>query len=210
MLTDVVVVGAGGHAKVIVDAVRLGEPACCIAVVDQNPDKVGLMLLDPVVIQTWDKLKELPVKCHIAIGDNNNREQLSRLVCSFGKRLVSIVHPDATVSTYSKIGNGTFIAARVVIGPSAVLGESVIVNHGAVVDHDCHIDAFSHIAPNVTLGGGVVIGQRTFVGAGATILPLVKIGSNVTIGAGAVVLDNVPDNKTVIGVPGKVMCDEKC
>jgi sugar O-acyltransferase (sialic acid O-acetyltransferase NeuD family) len=117
--------------------------------------------------------------------------------------LATIVHPRACVARGAEIGAGCFLAAQSVLGPLARLGTAVIVNHGAVVDHDVELGDFTHVAPLVALSGGVRIGRRVLVGAGAQLLPGVRVCDDVVIGAGAVVLANIEVPGVYAGVPAR-------
>ena len=138
---------------------------------------------------------------HIAIGSSAAREKEA---ASWGAdRLASVLHPAATVSRFSRIEAGCFVAAGAVVGPAAMVGTCVIINHGVVVDHDVEIGAFSHIAPNAVLGGHVKVGRRVLIGAGAVVLPSMVIGDDVTVGAGAVVSTHLLAAGTYVGIPAR-------
>lgn len=203
MPTDILIIGAGGHAKVVIEACNLSNPNTQIAVVDQSPDKVGIFLLGRYQVDLLDTSKKLPSHFHVAIGSNSAREILCKLNLAMNSSLIPIVHPCAILSPSAVIGAGSFIAAGSVVSSDAVIHEGCIINHGSVIDHDCHIGRFTHVAPNATVCGGVHIGEGCLIGAGAIILPMVSIGRNAVIGAGAVIKADVPAYKTVVGVPGK-------
>ena len=210
MHTDIVIIGAGGHASVVVDALELSMSASNLRIVDADQSKAGSLLLNYViqVMPQWDTIS--PCRVHVAIGDNIIREKIVHEVVKFGQEMFTVFHPNSTISKYAGFGAGCFIAATSVIGAGAKIGNSVIVNHGAVVDHDCHIGNFSHLAPNTTVGGGVKIGERVLVGAGATVLPGITIDDGIIIGAGAVVTHDLQEQGcTYVGVPAKRVRDEK-
>lgn len=191
-----VIVGAGGHAKVVLDALLVsGVARESIVLRDGDPARAGDEVLGFTVL--CPERADTDALVHIAIGSNIVRERLG----SEARELVSIVHPAAMIAGSAHVAGGAFIAACAVLGPDARLAEGVILNHGAVVDHDCAIAAYAHVAPGAVLGGGVVVGARTLVGAGATVLPGVVIGNDVTIGAGAVVLRDIGDGETWAGNP---------
>lgn len=201
------VVGAGGHAKVVVDAVRCAGAADRIApvilLVDDNPAIQGLQVLGIEVSAVVPRDASY-LSFHVAIGDNAVRE---RKFAELAENLAAatVVHPRASVCDSAALGAGNLVAAQAVIGPDASLGEGCIVNHGAVVDHDCLVGAFCHIAPNATLAGNVRLGKRVLVGAGATILPGVSIGDNCVVGAGAVVLHDLIADSIHAGVPARII-----
>lgn len=141
----------------------------------------------------------------LGIGDNHLRQRIAERVRSQSKALLTIIHPDALVSNYVKIGDGTFIARGACINPLVEIGTDVIINTAASIDHECMIASGAHIAPGATLAGNVNVGKGAFVGANAVIRQGIKIGQGAIIGAGAVVVNNVNDATMVIGNPAKPM-----
>ena len=141
------------------------------------------------------------VAVHIAIGNAQARQAETQAVGA--ARLVSVIHPDASVSVHAEVGAGCFLAARSVVAPRARLGIGVIVNHGAVVDHDVEVGDFCHIAPNATLGGDVRLGIRVLIGAGASVLPGLEICDDATIGAGSVVDTSITQVGVYAGLPAR-------
>ena len=203
MLTKLLLIGAGGHAKVVTDAVYTIAPDCQIFIRDQDPCKMGKILINSIKIELLQNWSDLPEKYHVCIGNNHHRRTLDLTARTQGKQPYTVIHSEAYVSPYAQIAPGCFIAAKSVVSAGVRMTEGCIINHSAIVDHDCKIGAFTHIAPNVTLGGGVEIGAGSLIGASATVLPGIKLGENVVIGAGAVILSDVPDNQKVVGVPGR-------
>lgn len=199
----IIVIGAGGHAKVVMDALLCafgGETDAAFA--DDNPALGGALLLGRLV-QAPVPSHFAGICIHVAIGDNRVRQRLSGELGATAKSVVSIIHPAASVSRFAMLGEGIFVAAHAVVAPDAHIGAGTIVNHGAIIDHDCAVGAFSHVAPSAALGGGVRVGSRVLVGAGAVIKPGVFIEDDVVIGAGAVVIANVASGTLVMGVPAR-------
>lgn len=195
-------IGAGGHCKVVLDALlESGADLSAIRVRDGRAERAGGDLLGaPIEVpEIVDALAGHDF--HVAIGAIETRARLYAEAGAAGGRALTVRHPSARVSRFARIGDGTFVAALSVVGPSAWIGRAVIVNHGAVVDHDCEVGDFTHLAPNCSLGGGVRVGARCLIGAGAVVLPGLSIGEGVTIGAGAVVTRNVISHQTWTGVP---------
>jgi len=193
--------GAGGHGRVVGDAALLTDQWREIMASDGNPSFCRGALIAGISLRPVEAARALSGPLHVAIGSNTARE---REASAWGHdRLVSIIHPAATVSASSHVGAGCFLAAGSVTAPGAVLAAGVIINHGAVVDHDAQVGAFSHIAPHATLGGGAVIGQRVLVGSGAVVLPLMRVADDVVIGAGAVVAAPITQAGTYAGVPAR-------
>lgn len=200
-LDKILIYGAGGHAKVVMDAIRTAESEIVFLLTDKDPQKKGRLVAGVQVIAVTE-VHDVEL-FHVAIGGNFARQNETAALCAQGMRSYIVIHPRACVSVSSRIGDGSFVAANAVIGPDVQLGLGCIVNHGAVVDHECVVGEFSHVAPNATLGGQVQIGMRVLIGAGANILPGITIGDDCIIGAGAVVATNLASGGTYMGVPAR-------
>ncbi len=197
-MTSLLILGAGGHGRVVADAALAAGSWTRVSATDRDPARCNGELLPGVTL-----LANAPIHAeravHVAIGDAGARaREVSGLPAG---ALASVIHPKASVSPHAFIAPGCFIAAQAVVAPGARLGISVIVNHGAVVDHDVSVGEFSHIAPMAVLGGGVEVGRRVLVGSGAGILPGLRIGDDVVIGAGAMVVEDLPEAGVYAGVP---------
>lgn len=194
------IIGAGGHAKVIIDILRASNQEIK-GVWDENPTIKSV--LGQSVIGNFATLKEAghhPVI--IAIGNNLIRKRIAEeLVINFG----IAIHPKSAISATARIGNGTVVMANASINADTTIGNHVIINTNASVDHDCQINDFAHISPQVGLGGSVCVGEGTHVGIGASVKHGVKIGKWVTIGAGAVIIKDIPDFAVVVGNPGRII-----
>jgi sugar O-acyltransferase (sialic acid O-acetyltransferase NeuD family) len=202
-IEPVMLVGAGGHARVVLDAWRVQGNSGSIAVFDDALEKAGfdwfgLTVRSPVV---WNPGEFSSF--HVAIGDNAARRRLWERGCQAGLRPRTIAHPASVVSNTARVGDGVFVAALAVLAPGALVGAGTIVNHGAIVDHDCNIGNFCHIAPGAVLGGNVRVGNSVLLGAGSTVLPGRNVGEGARVGAGAVVTCDVPPGETVIGIPAR-------
>lgn len=203
MPTKLFIFGAGGHGKVVLDA--LYAISHSVVLFDNAPDKVGSMLLKNIIQAVPEDFSGM--HGHVAIGDNQVRRRLVSEVCAVGARLLTVLHPNSVVSASAEVGDGCFIAASAVVGPDAVLAEGCIVNHGAVVDHDARVGRYCHIAPNAALGGQVVVGDEVLIGSGAVILPGVRVGNGAKIGSGAVVTRDVNAGQIMVGIPARSMYD---
>lgn len=195
-----IIYGASGHAKVIIDVITSQNRESIDFILDD--DKSISQLLDFKVNHDWtDEMRNY--KAVIAIGNNMTRKKVAQKIqTSFCEALV---HKSAVLSENVEIGKGTVVMPNVVINSSTQIGSHCIINTGAIVEHDVIIDNYVHISPASTITGNVEIGEGTQVGAGANIIPGVKIGKWVTIGAGAVIINDIPDFSVVIGNPGKVI-----
>jgi sugar O-acyltransferase (sialic acid O-acetyltransferase NeuD family) len=192
------IVGAGGHAKVIVGLCRhqkLPVAGC----VDDDPARAATSVLGVPVRGT---LSSLPhnAQAVLGIGKNEVRYKLAeRLKCSWK----TLVHKTAFVDDSVVLGAGTVVFAGAVIQPDVKVGVHAIINTMVSIDHDCLIGDFAHIAPGCHLAGDVTIGAGAFLGVGVSVIPGVKIGNWAVVGAGAVVVRDVPDGVTVTGVPAR-------
>jgi sugar O-acyltransferase (sialic acid O-acetyltransferase NeuD family) len=195
------ILGAGGHGRVVADAALRQGIWREIRATDRDAGRCAGELLPGIVLAAPEQALAGATAVHVAIGTAGARQGETEAIGS--ARLASIVHPQASVSTHARVGPGCFIAAQAVVAPGAQLGVGVIVNHGAVVDHDVSVGEYSHIAPRAGLGGAARIGKRVLVGTGACVLPGVSICDDATIGAGAVVHADVTRPGVYVGVPAR-------
>lgn len=197
------IIGAGGHAKVVVDALlRSGRSMEQLSVYSEDPAQKGQSLLG-VPIHMLDERIHAGAVFHVAIGNNKARGRLHQTLQSRGAHPLTIIHPSAMISLDCAVGGGSFVGAGAIIGPCARIQASCIINHGAIVDHDSIVDDFSHVAPGSVLAGGVNVRRFVLVGAGAVILPGCTIGDNAIIGAAAMVNVDIEPNAVYVGVPAQ-------
>lgn len=205
----IVIVGTGGHAKVVLEVLRSrGVPLWSVFAVDDDPARVGGMLLDIPVLSTvadWKDNVRTGDRAIVAIGRNTVRARLQQELELLGVEMMSGEDARAVVSTSAKIGAGSVLMPGAVVNANASIGRGVIVNTNVSIDHDCDIGDFSHIAPGASICGGVRVGAMSLIGVGSSLLPGVHIGDGATVGAGAVVVKDVRDGETVIGVPARVL-----
>lgn len=202
----VLVYGAGGHGKVVVDILERMAQYKIVGFVDDNPSQKGRSFFGYPVIGSLDALLEHGTQSHLilAIGDNEARGRLAHRLEPLGFQFATAVHPTASLGRDTKLGWGTVIMANVAVNSGATIGRHVIINTGATIDHDCVIGDFAHISPGVHLGGGVTVGSLAHVGIGASVIQNVTIGAGSVIGAGAAVVKDVPPNVVAVGVPARV------
>ena len=199
--SQLVILGAGGHGRVVADAALAQGSWSEVLATDRDPQRCQGALLPGVRLVALKHADASGAAVHVAIGNAQAREKEA---AAFGaQRLASVIHPQASVSPHATLGAGCFAAAQAAVAPGAQLGLAVIVNHGAVVDHDVLVGDFSHLAPLCSLGGGVRIGRRVLVGTGARILPGLAVSDDVVIGAGAVVRDSIVEPGVYVGVPAR-------
>lgn len=205
MIKKNIIIGASGHSKVIIDNLRSTEQSIDF-LLDDNSQLHGAelskipILGDINVSQTLDTHNTHFI---VGIGSNSIRQNIYEIFVKKGFNSFNAIHSSVVISTYSEIGLGVAIMPNVVVNAGTKIGNNVILNTACTIDHDCIISAHSHIAPGVHVCGGVIIGEGALIGVGASILPNIKIGKNVTIAAGAVVIKDIPDMKTVKGVPAR-------
>lgn len=203
-MTDaIIVLGGGGHAKVVVSTIA--ELGIAIrGIYDDDPHKQGASVGSARIIGTLSSIGiATGERAVIAIGHNRTRNEMVRrfTACHW----VTAIHPRAYVHPSVSIGEGTVIFAGAVIQPGTVIGRHCIINTGAGIDHDCIIGDYSHVGPGVSLAGNVTVGEGTFLGIGAVAVMGATIGKWSVIGAGAAVTKNIPDRVTAVGVPARIL-----
>jgi sugar O-acyltransferase (sialic acid O-acetyltransferase NeuD family) len=198
----VFLVGASGHAKVIIDIIEREKKHQIRYIIDDNPDLKGKVVWGYQVRGGREEIvseHDGPWQAVVAVGDNSARRMLADWLRASRIRLMSAVHPSAQIGRDVIIGAGTVIMANVVINPSSIIGENVILNTGVSVDHDCHVAEDVHIAPGSTLCGSVSVGAGAFIGAGSTVIQNISIGAGAFVGAGSVITRDVPEKAKVVG-----------
>lgn len=208
--TDVLLIGAGGHARVVLDILRTQPALAPAGFID--PSHRGETLLGVPVIGGDEVLPALlaqgTMSAIIAIGSTGNcrrREQLFTQCRADGWAFVTAIHASAVVAPDVSIGQGTAIMAGAIVNIGTTVGENAVINTGAVVEHDCVIGDHAYVSPGAVLCGRVHVGVGAFIGAGATIRQGAQIGDWAVVGAGAVVIKNVPPGVMAFGVPARVM-----
>jgi sugar O-acyltransferase (sialic acid O-acetyltransferase NeuD family) len=201
-MSGVLILGAGGHAKVVADILSCqGVPV--IGFLDDNPaiwgaTRLGLPILGGIA--TWRE--HLPGGLILGIGDIIARQAVvERLGPQAYDLWCTAVHPRATVANSVRLGRGVAVMAGAVVNPDTSLGDHSVINTGATVDHDCIIGEYAHIGPGAHLAGGIRIGQGAFIGIGANVAPWLTLGAGAIVGAGSAVIGDVPARVVVKGVP---------
>jgi len=207
----VVGLGAGGHAKVVIEILQLMGGYELVGLLDPKKELWNTEVLGVPVLGGDDLLPKLYKEGvrHAfiglgTVGDTRPRRELYEKACSYGFQIVRAIHPQATVSSSAVIGDGPTIMASALINAAAKLGDNVIVNTGAIIEHDCVIGDHVHIATGARLASVVHVGNGSHIGLGASIRQCICIGRNAIVGAGAVVVEDVPDDVVVAGVPARI------
>lgn len=203
---NLLIVGAGGHAKVVYDTARLKWSSLSITFFDELA-KAGTELWGKSVHNSLEQLT--PSSFIVAIGDNKTRLRLFERLLAKGFAPATVLHPSAIISEMASVGQGTYVGPLAVVNADAQVGDNCIINSGAIVEHDCIVQSHSHISVGVHLGGKTKIQEGCLFGISASSLPSVQIGKWSVVGAGAVVTRDVADYSTVIGVPAKPIGDKK-
>jgi UDP-perosamine 4-acetyltransferase len=204
-LKKLAVVGAGGHARSVLDIALQNADYEIVGCIDPVP---GEVLGIPVIGGDSD-LETLPargVHClFIALGDNRRRHILFDRALSLGFELVNIVSRQAVISPRVKLGAGICVMAGAILNVNTVVNDNCIINTACSIDHDCVIGKSSHVAPGVALSGTVHVGEGVHIGTGAAIIDRMSIGNWTYVGAGAVVVHDLPASVMAYGVPAKVI-----
>lgn len=210
MSLPVIILGAGGHAKVLIEAL-LASSAVIAGVVDPDLTLLGTTIHGVPVLGGDDVVNEFPpsevqlVNGLGSVGLPVKRQQIFERFKGMDYNFATVVHPSAVVASDAELAEGAQVMAGAVIQPGCSIGINSIINTRASVDHDCSIGDHVHIAPGVTLSGGVTVGQTGHIGTGATVIQGIHVGAGSVIGAGALVLKDVPPSVTVVGVPARVV-----
>jgi UDP-perosamine 4-acetyltransferase len=208
--TPIVGLGAGGHAKVVLEALSMTGAYEFLGLLDPRAELWGTRVHGVEVLGADDLLAQLYYdsmpRVFIGLGgtgDTRPRQRLYTFARSEGYEVESVVHTTATVSPSASMGHGATVLAHAVMGPDVVAGENVLVNTACVVEHDSRLGDHVHVATAARLAGGVEVGVGAHIGVGATVVGGIRIGPGAVVGAGAVVIRDVPEQTVVVGVPAR-------
>jgi sugar O-acyltransferase (sialic acid O-acetyltransferase NeuD family) len=209
MSRPVIIIGAGGHAAVVADALM----ACGIEVIgftDVDPRRHGSLLLgsrvlgeDELVLSRYRQDGILLANGIGGIGATELRRKVQMRLQQAGWRFMTVRHPSAIVSPSAQIGPGVQILAGSIVQANARIGEGSIVNTGAVIEHDCEVGSFVHTAPRALLCGDVRVGSGSHVGAGSVVKQGLRLGPDTLVGAGAVVVKDFGGHGVLVGTPAR-------
>jgi len=213
MKEKLLIVGAGGHARSVIDIALQDDGFEIIGCIDaQNPKRcfVEDMECVPIVGNDDDLAKFLDQGINhifVALGDNKLRNMIYEKVIEMGFNPVNIISNYAVISPRARLGKGICVMAGAVINVNAHIGDNCIINTNCSIDHDCKIGKSVHVAPGVTLSGTVSVGDLTQIGTGASVIDGITIGEGSFIGAGSVVVKDIGSGVLAYGVPAKKIKD---
>ncbi len=206
MSLPVLIIGAGGHARVLIEALAKSGTAMLGCVAKEAPACGSLLipfLGDDEALYSHAPSSVVLVNGIGSIARPDLRRDIFLRFKQKGYRFGVVAHPAAILPSEVVLGEGAQVMAGVILQPGCRIGDNVIVNTGAVVDHDCRIGAHAHIAPGAVLSGDVTVGEGAHVGTGARVIQGVEIGAGAVVGAGAAVVRDVPPGAKVAGVPAR-------
>lgn len=211
-MEKIILVGAGGHCKSILDSLLELNTYNVIGITDINNDFniSGIRVIgnDDILEEVFHSGVKNAFICVGSIGDTRVRRKIYNKLKSIGFKIPKIIDKTAVVSKNAVIEDGVFIGKGAIVNSCSFIGNNSIINSGAIVEHDCKIGEFVHIAPGVIMSGGVNIGNDSHIGTGATIIQNISIGNNSIIGAGSVIVKNINPYSKVYGNPGRMVNHE--
>lgn len=210
MNNPLVIIGAGGHAKVVIDLIECAGRTIR-GLTDSDRERTGQTLYGHEILgddEVLDKMNPATVELVNGLGSiksTTGRRNVYERHKAKGFRFATLVHPKAIVSTRSMLAEGAQIMAGAILQAGSCIGSNTIINTGAIIDHDCQVADHCHIAPGVTLSGGVRVESGAHIGTGASVRQGICIGALSVVAAGAVVVADVPPGRLVLGVPARDM-----
>jgi len=207
-MTDLLILGAGGHAKVVAETALASCYASRVAFLDDRcsdsdgcPPVLGWPVIGPLACSLQTDTHAQFDAAVVAIGHAATRLHWILKLEDAGYVLPVLVHPTAWISPSAEIGPASVVFAQATVQAQSTIGIGAILNTGCSVDHDAQLAEGVHICPGGRLAGEVQVGARSWIGIGASVIQQIRIGSDVTVGAGAAVLRDLPDGATAVGVP---------
>ncbi|MFW9829663.1 MAG: acetyltransferase [Candidatus Thorarchaeota archaeon] len=205
----VIIIGAGGHARVVYECLRHDKNIEPVAFIDNKFGDGSELIMNLPVLGPHSVIPDLiknGIKGFIVgVGDNKIRALHFKKFKKLGLEPINAIHPTADIASNVKIGKGVCISLSSTVNTNAEIGDNSIINTGVIIEHEDHIGENVHIAPGTSIAGRVNVKNGTFIGIGSVVKEYLNIGENVIIGAGSVVLNDVPDDVVVVGSPAKVI-----
>lgn len=208
MANPLLIVGAGGHCKSVMDAIPRNVYGNIT--LSDLPLRVGQSVMGiPITAfdDDWESIYN--AGCHSAfiavgsVGDASKRIRIHQRLKQIGFLLPVIMDPTAVVSESAVLASGVFVGKRAVINAQASIGECAIINTAAIIEHDCVLGEFVHVAPGACLAGNVEVGRKAHIGIGAVVIEGIRIGEDAVLGAGAVAVDHIPAGCIAVGIPAR-------
>jgi UDP-perosamine 4-acetyltransferase len=206
------ILGGGGHARVLIDALQAAGSAPGCAILDRDRSRWGQEVFGVPILGDDSLIPELVLsgaRTFVvglgSVGDNAPRRRLFELALSHGLEPLSVLHPSALCSRWARIDRGSQLLPGAIVNAGASIGANVIVNSGAIVEHDCVLGDHVHVATGALLASAVRVGDGAHIGAGAVVRQGLSIGEGALVGAGAVVVKDVAPRLVVVGVPARTL-----
>lgn len=201
MSKKLVIIGAGGHGKVVANIAKLNGYDV-IVFLDDDTGKT-MCGLYPIVGTSQDINQYKNNDFIVGIGNNVIRRNITLQLLKEHYNVVTLIHPTAVIDETVQMGKGSVVMANVVINADTIVGIGCIINTSSSVDHDCIIRDFVHVCPGCHIAGGVTIGDNTWIGVGSSIINNVNIIKDCMIGAGCVIINDILESGTYVGIPSK-------
>lgn len=201
-----VIIGAGGHGRVVADCAEKAGDYTKIVFLDDRTDERKHSAHWPIIdtVDNWPSYHQ-DADFFVALGNNLLRASIQQQLQTSGVNIATIVHPTAAISKHCQLGNGVVVFANAVVNIGTYIANGCIINTGATVDHDCNIEEFCHISPGVNIAGGVRVEKMSWLGIGCSIIECLTVAEYCQIGAGAVVTHNTKGGFLYLGVPAKAV-----
>ncbi|KEH98041.1 acetyltransferase [Clostridium massiliodielmoense] len=209
-MDKIVLVGGGGHCKVIIDIIKSISKYKIVGITDANTSEeqiIGVPIIgnDDVLEDLYNQGVKNAFVCVGALNNIKIRDKIFNKLKSLGFSMPKLIHKNAIVSPYAKVGDGTCVMAGAIVNAGAIIEENCIINTGSIIEHDCLIGRNTHVSPKASIAGGSKIGCNCHIGTGSTIIQEIEIESNVVVGAGAVVVNNIEGYVTAVGIPSRII-----
>ncbi len=210
-MANLYIIGTGSQARYIIENLRDRDDLRYVVkgLLDiESGDRVGKEINGHRILGHIDdltRLVERSASVIVAYGNNLVKKQLVERLTKEGYQFATVINKRAYVADHVKIGQGSIVNPNVTIMPNAQIGNHVIIHSGSVIEHDNRLEDFCNIAPGVSMGGNVTVGEGSYVYTGAVIIPGKRVGRWAKVGAGAVVIEDVPEGTTVVGNPARVL-----